>query len=48
MISINNLNKETPKLIKVINILGQEVPESYVGLVIEIYSDGEVKKVYKQ
>ena len=48
IISINNLNKETPKLIKVIDILGQEVPESYVGLVIEIYSDGEVKKVYKQ
>lgn len=47
IIPINNMSKEKPKLIRVTNILGQDIPNDYVGLVIEYYSDGSTRKVYK-
>lgn len=44
---VSNIEKGTPVIIKIINMMGQEVGEDYKGLVIECYSDGSVKKIYK-
>ena len=33
---------------KIINLMGQEVPEDYQGIVIEMYTDGTYKKKYKE
>lgn len=46
IVSIDTEVKEY-KLIKCINLLGEEVDENASGLVIFIYDNGEVKKVYK-
>lgn len=35
------------ELIKIVNMMGQEVDEEYIGLKIYQYSDGTVKKVYQ-
>jgi hypothetical protein len=40
-IGIDNTLK-TSKLIKVINLLGQEIDDNYKGVVIEIYEDGKI------
>jgi hypothetical protein len=44
-ISINNSNK-TKLIVKIVNIMGQEVDKNYRGLVILIYNDGTKEKVY--
>jgi hypothetical protein len=44
IVSIDNRDKE---IIKRINLLGQEVDENYIGIIIIIYSDGSIKKVLK-
>lgn len=45
LISINNL-KYPKKMIKAVNMLGQEVDNDYTGLRIIYYSNGEFLKVY--
>ena len=45
MISIDNTPIPKPELIKLINVMGQEVGEEYKGLRISIYSDGTVEKI---
>jgi hypothetical protein len=45
-ISIDN-RKESPYIVKTINIMGQEVDDSYTGVIIHLYSDGATEKVYK-
>lgn len=40
--------KRKKKLIKKLNIMGQEVHDSYTGIVIYYYDDGSIKKIYKQ
>ena len=47
VISINNTTIRK-KPVRIVNILGQEVDKNQKGLVIEIYSDGTTKKVYRQ
>ena len=44
-ISVDNRNDKY--LIKVINMLGQEVDEYYKGIVIHIYSDGSKVKIFQ-
>lgn len=43
LIAINN-QKESPIVVKTINIFGQDVPENYEGLKIIFYSDGSIIK----
>jgi hypothetical protein len=45
-ISINNIFKEK-NILKITNLLGQEVDEYHKGLLIIIYDDGTIKKVVK-
>lgn len=45
VISIDNRNLGG-KIVKQINIFGQEVNSSYNGLVIQIFNDGSIRKVY--
>lgn len=45
-ISIDNRDQKR-KLVKVCNMLGQEVNENYRGIVIYHYSDGTYEKIYK-
>lgn len=45
IVSIDNSNKSQPYLIKIINLLGEEVDDSYIGVKVNIYSDGSSKKV---
>ena len=45
-ISIDNSGKRG-KLLKTINMVGQEVDGDYNGVVIEIYDDGTTKKIYQ-
>jgi hypothetical protein len=45
-ISIDNSGKRG-KLLKTINMVGQEVGDDYNGVVIEIYDDGTTKKIYQ-
>lgn len=47
IISVDNVGKEKPKVIKITNILGQVISDGYVGLIIEYYSDGSTRKIYK-
>ncbi|NIQ16124.1 MAG: hypothetical protein GTO02_17550, partial [Candidatus Dadabacteria bacterium] len=42
VIAIDN-RKEKPNLVKVVNLMGQEVSEYTSGIVIMIYSDGSTK-----
>ena len=44
-ISINNIT--STEIVKVLNILGQEVPFDTKGLVLEVYADGSSSKVYR-
>lgn len=44
IISIDNRDKATPLLIKVTNLLGQEVTNEYKGILLFIYSDGTIIK----
>lgn len=39
-------NRSSKKLIKIVNSMGQEVSESYSGIVIKYFEDGSVEKVY--
>lgn len=43
IITIDNTNKDI-YLVKRVNQLGQEVDESYNGLILEVYSDGSIQK----
>jgi hypothetical protein len=43
MVSIDNRMKDQ-KLVKIVNLLGQEVSESEKGLVIYVYDDGTIEK----
>ena len=43
LVSIDNRMKEQ-KLVKIVNLLGQEVSESEKGLVIYVYDDGTIEK----
>lgn len=45
IISIDTKVKEKPYLIKVTNMLGQEVTSDYNGLIIYLYSDGTIMKI---
>jgi hypothetical protein len=48
IISIENNTLTKPKtLIKIINMLGQEINENATGLIIYMYSDGTIKKTIK-
>jgi hypothetical protein len=44
-IAINNIT--STEIVKVLNILGQEVPFDTKGLVLEVYADGSSSKVYR-
>lgn len=46
IISVDNLIKEK-KIIKRINILGEDVDENTTGLVILVFDNGEIKKIYQ-
>ncbi len=35
------------KVVKMYDILGREVGDDYVGVVIILYSDGHTEKIYK-
>lgn len=42
-------NREEPKdLVRIINLMGEEVDENYAGLKVYIYSDGSMSKVVSQ
>ena len=43
IVSIDNRLK-SEKLVKVVNLFGQEVPESEKGVVIYVYDDGSTEK----
>ena len=45
-ISIDN-TKSFKKVIKYVNLLGQEVPQDTKGMLFEIYEDGTSKKIIK-
>ncbi|CAG7580214.1 MAG: putative Fn3-like protein [uncultured marine phage] len=46
--SIDNRKKEPPTIIKVINLMNQEVDDTYEGIRVIIYSDGsQIKKIGK-
>jgi len=45
-ISIDNTRKEK-KVIKYVNLLGQEVNENERGMIFEVYEDGSMKKIIK-
>jgi hypothetical protein len=45
-ISVYN-NTKNKKIVKVVNSLGQEVDNSYNGLVFEVYEDGTIKKMIR-
>jgi len=40
-------NKGVAAVIKRVNLMGQEVDENYDGLIIELYSNGDIRKVQK-
>ena len=42
------LNNEEKVISKIINIAGQEVSKDYNGIIIEIYTDGTSRKLYKE
>ena len=42
-----NTDKDKPTIIKIVNVMGQEVGQNATGIVIEIYSDGSTKKIIK-
>ena len=46
IISVDNRNNRF--IVRSINIMGQEVHDSYTGFIINIYNDGSTEKVYKQ
>lgn len=48
IIAIDNTPIREPKIIKLINHLGQDVNENSTGLLIEIYDNGTTKKIIKQ
>jgi hypothetical protein len=39
-------NRSSKKLIKMVNLMGQEVSENYSGIVIKSFTDGSVEKTY--
>ena len=45
LISINNSQSHN-NIVKIINILGQEVEKDYTGIRIIYFDNGEIKKVY--
>ena len=45
IVYIDNFDESQPYLIKIINLLGEEVDDLYIGVKINIYSDGSSKKV---
>ena len=45
-ITVDNRNNRF--IVRSINIMGQEVQDSYTGFIINIYNDGSTEKVYKQ
>jgi len=45
IVSANNTNNRT--LLKIVNLLGQEVDENYKGVTIEYYNDGSTEKVFR-
>jgi hypothetical protein len=48
MVYISNIEtKKKAVLLKVLNVMGQEVNEDYRGLIIEYYSDGTTQKIYR-
>lgn len=46
IISINNAVHEK-RVVKLLNLVGQEIPSYTKGIVIEMYEDGTLKKVYR-
>jgi hypothetical protein len=46
IVAINNTKDNDTKVIRVLNMLGQEVTENYEGIKIVYYSDGSIEKKY--
>ena len=46
LISVTRISKGALKVIKITNLLGQEVPEEYPGVIIYYFSDGSAVKRY--
>ena len=40
-------NRENKTIVKYLNILGQEVSSSTLGLIFEVYEDGSIKKIWR-
>jgi hypothetical protein len=40
-------NTETKKIVKIINLMGQQVDETAIGICIEIYDDGTMRKILR-
>jgi hypothetical protein len=47
IISVDNRIKNKAELIKVVNIMGVEVKDDYKGLVIELYKNGDTRKLIR-
>jgi len=47
VIAIDNRDNSNRVLVKVVNLMGQEVDEYQTGLVLEIYSDGTTRKLMR-
>ncbi len=46
ILSISNMNSDS-KLLKIINLMGEEVNEDYRGVVIKVYENGKTNKEYR-
>jgi hypothetical protein len=46
-VSIDNRKEKDKSLVKLVNLLGQEVDSNYTGVVIEVYDDGTTLKTYR-
>lgn len=48
MLGIRSVNIDKLKIIKTVNLIGQDVNDDYKGVVIETYENGEKRKIIKQ
>lgn len=46
-VSIDNRKEKGKNLVKLVNLLGQEVDSNYTGIVVEVYDDGSTLKTYQ-
>lgn len=45
-VAIDNTKLKNPKLIRVVNVLGQEINVNQSGIQIHVYEDGSIQKIY--